>query len=780
MKFREQNARRRGVASCGGALIVVEAIQTAPRKTELVLAQLETLPPLAPVTARILSLTCDSQRGIRDLAQLVASDPSLTARVLSVCARLDVGVRTAGLTVEQAVGLLGFDAIRRITLASKVMEVFSAPRDASDGPGLDREEFWRHCLAVACAAQQVAASTGRVDPEEAFLYGLMHDLGKIALECALPKSYARVLRECRNSRVSLMEAEQAILGLDHTQAGRHLAERWGLPARLTEVIWLHHHAPEALPASVSHGWHVQVVQLANALVREQRIGFSGSERSGGRSSELAAGLGLSEDRRQEIAASLAEELERRAAWIGSEQTTSREVYLRALLKTSEELTEVNALLVQQNHQLRRTARYFEAMDGLHRGCAPGMAVREVCAQGAVALAAALRAEKSNEARVVVFVISEDGQWVDLGVSGERSDGRMEERPSDAPDETRDANTALELALCGAWLSPAGPGFKWIADRMRGALGPGTVWLVPIVTRKRWVGGALAVMSADEVASLRGESAELGALSGAIGLAVAQAQVHAGARQLADELAAANRRLADLGPELVRARSLSTIAAMASGAAHELNNPLAVISGRAQLLASQTENEALRRDLSMIASQAQACSDIVTELMEFATPASMTPEAVDPVELVEGLRSELASAGLLDASELVVESDAGGRAAWFDRGRLRLILRELIDNALAAMEEGPRRMTVKAGVDLTEENVVVLVADNGRGMTPEVRERAFDPFYSHRAAGRGRGLGLSKVQRWVEQGGGTIRLESEPGAGTQVELRLPIAGAAGRR
>ncbi len=758
----------------------MDATQTAQRKVEQVLAQLETLPPMAPVVTRILALTEDPQHRIRDLAQLVASDPSLTARVLSVCGKASVAARPCGLTAETAVGLLGFDAIRRITLASKVMEVFGVPRDPGDGPGLDREAFWRHCLAVACAARRIAESCAAgIDAEEAFLFGLLHDIGKIALDCALPKSYARVLRHCREARAEITDSERTILGVDHTVAGRHLAERWGLPPRLAEVIWLHHHPSEALPASVSRGRHVQVVQLADTMARELRMGFSGSERVTVSSAELAAGLGLEAARREEILATLAEELESRSAWIGSEQTTSREVYLRALLRTSEDLTEANALLGEQNQHLQRKGRYFAAMDGFHRSCAPGLAVREVCALGAEALREVLGHEVEASGDVVVFVTSEDGRWVDLGIGGDRAESRMEERPADAPDETADAATALSMGLCGAWLSPAGRGFDWIVDRVRGELGAGPVWLMPIVCRQRWVGGALAARSAEFVASIRAESAELGALSGAIGLAIAQAQAQAGARQLADELAAANRRLAELGPELARARALETIAAMAAGAAHELNNPLAVISGRAQLLAGQTENADVRRELGMVASQAQACSDIVTELMEFASPRPLVPEAVDLSELLGSLRAELAEAGLLDASQLAVEVGTGCPAAWFDKARLHAILRELIDNALAATEATERRTTVKAEGNLTEDSVVVLVTDTGRGMTAEVLRRAFDPFYSHHPAGRRRGLGLSKVQRWLQQGGGMIRLESEPGAGTRAEVRLPAIRSGGR-
>src|SRR5690606_35399741 len=81
---------------------------------------------------------------------------------------------------------------------------------------------------------------------------------------------------------------------------------------------------------------------------------------------------------------------------------------------------------------------------------------------------------------------------------------------------------------------------------------------------------------------------------------------------------------------------------------------------------------------------------------------------------------------------------------------------------------------KAAFDPSEEQVVVSVIDNGRGMTPDVVGRAMDPFFSHRPAGRGRGLGLARVRRWMLLGGGDVELESNSDVGTRVVLRLPAA------
>ena len=104
------------------------------------------------------------------------------------------------------------------------------------------------------------------------------------------------------------------------------------------------------------------------------------------------------------------------------------------------------------------------------------------------------------------------------------------------------------------------------------------------------------------------------------------------------------------------------------------------------------------------------------------------------------------------------------------------LAEVIDNALHATSPGKGHVAVHAAFDPYSSRVVVTVSDDGCGMDEETVKRAFDPFFSSKRAGRRRGMGLAKALRWVEASGGSIRLESRPGAGTRAILLLPAANA----
>ena len=148
------------------------------RRLELILRQIDTLPTLPAIAARLLSLTVDEEASAREVIELVKADQALTAKVLSMCRRADLGVRTDDLSVDRAVVLLGFNAIRNAVLSVKIFEAFAGREPDDPEPPtvrFEREAFWLHSLAVAVCAERLAvAHRGRPDvvAADAFVCGL--------------------------------------------------------------------------------------------------------------------------------------------------------------------------------------------------------------------------------------------------------------------------------------------------------------------------------------------------------------------------------------------------------------------------------------------------------------------------------------------------------------------------------------------------------------------------------------------------------------------------------
>jgi signal transduction histidine kinase len=269
--------------------------------------------------------------------------------------------------------------------------------------------------------------------------------------------------------------------------------------------------------------------------------------------------------------------------------------------------------------------------------------------------------------------------------------------------------------------------------------------------------------------------ELAVIASGWTLAMRTAQIREEARNLSEQLADSNRRLQDAQAEVLRSKTMITVGEMAAGAAHEMNNPLAVISGRSQLLASQLSDPKFKAAAHLIYEQSHRLSAIITELMSFAKPA---PPAQQPTELAEIVEHAVREAKVhndpADRQIKVTIGDVPKVAV--DPAQVSAAVAEVLGNAIQATDPASGRIEIQAAYDSYSSRVVVTVTDNGCGMDDDTLKRAFDPFFSAKPAGRRRGLGLAKALRWIEASGGSIRLESRPADGTRSIVLLPAAAA----
>jgi signal transduction histidine kinase len=211
----------------------------------------------------------------------------------------------------------------------------------------------------------------------------------------------------------------------------------------------------------------------------------------------------------------------------------------------------------------------------------------------------------------------------------------------------------------------------------------------------------------------------------------------------------------------------------------MNNPLAVISGRSQLLASTITDPKQKAMAHLIYEQSHRLSQIITELMDFAKPVPPAIVESDVAELVQrALHEAKAIPEHADRSVEVTFADVPPVAV--DVTQVVAAMVEVIDNALQATSDMPKprgKVEIHAAYDSYSSRVVLSVSDNGCGMDEQTLKRAFDPFFSFKSAGRRRGMGLAKALRWIEGIGGSIRLESHQNQGTRAVLLLPAVPSA---
>jgi signal transduction histidine kinase len=242
--------------------------------------------------------------------------------------------------------------------------------------------------------------------------------------------------------------------------------------------------------------------------------------------------------------------------------------------------------------------------------------------------------------------------------------------------------------------------------------------------------------------------------------------------LESEAAQVRRQIAarrHLESEQLRRLKLQALAELAAGAAHEINNPLAVISGQAQHLLKSEESLERAKALERIIAQCKRIHGVLTDLMFFARPPQPQKRTVRVSKIVDGVLKGLGRLALERQIELKRGEVPPRLMLQADPDMLGRALTGLLANALeAAPTDGWTRLSVRSVAGAVE----FLIEDNGPGLGPTEREHLFDPFFSGRSAGRGAGLGLSKVWRIAELHGGQVHFVSEPGQPTRFLLSLP--------
>jgi putative nucleotidyltransferase with HDIG domain len=208
----------------------------------------------------------DPASSARSVARIAASDPALAASLIRTVNSAALGVRRKITSVAEAVSFLGYSMVRSLVIRMRLQQVMPA-RDAR--AAYDAEDLWVHALAVAYAAEALADRCAGLDRGFVCTLGLLHDIGKLAINSYFPSS-AEEIRTASPERPeeSFLDRERRVLGADHAEIGAMLAAHWKLPADLVEAIrW--HHAPQDAPREMAEEVRraTILVHVANQLAK---------------------------------------------------------------------------------------------------------------------------------------------------------------------------------------------------------------------------------------------------------------------------------------------------------------------------------------------------------------------------------------------------------------------------------------------------------------------------------------------------------------------------------
>jgi putative nucleotidyltransferase with HDIG domain len=268
-------------------------------------AYIKNMPSLSTTMSKVLEVCNNPHTSSVDLNRVISLDPILVGRVLKLINSAYYGLEQQVTNLVRAVIMLGINTVKNLALSSAVMGNFKP----GEFQGLDSEGYWRHSLCVGVAAKLIARKRG-VDPkllEEYFTAGLLHDIGKIPLNAALPRGYLLAVKDADSRNIPLFQGETENLGLNHNEAGALVVKAWRIEGALGDAV-IHHH--NYTDYAGKHKDLLYTIVAANYFASFTEIGFSGSRHPHRPENMVWETLGLTWENVEEIRPVVDNEIEK--------------------------------------------------------------------------------------------------------------------------------------------------------------------------------------------------------------------------------------------------------------------------------------------------------------------------------------------------------------------------------------------------------------------------------------------------------------------------------------
>ncbi len=728
-------------------------------QVELVIRRLDSLSTLPSVAVKFFSRLLQSQFSPSDVADIIELDPALTAKTLSLIHQKDLSLSCEKFSLRQALGKLPAHMIRDAFFSIKVFGIF----DSVDNRVQLRKELALHTLAVACCAKDIAEIISpRINPQLVHCAGLLHDIGKLELEEAMPKSFARIVEEAKSTEASICTIEQKHLGLDHTIIGKRLAQKWHLPYQIALAIWLHHSDVVRISQSMPEARIAQVVQLADSIARQSGIGQSGSFDSPEPQEQIAQSLEINFEQLEQVRQKLPGTVRQKSEVLGLDLPNVAATYCDVVHTAAARLAHEHTELSLENRNLQSASSNFDFVKEFLlsiNSSAGAVDIAENFAArwqkfyqtGKVCLYLAPKAHSQSFEAVVVENLSQT-KMVYLNA------------PAEMP--------AIPEAIARDFaILDAHDYVGWLFEQLDVDFDLNQTKLMPLISGGKAIGAIVFELRYPADIELFQEKFRTAtSIAGSIlDVACSADEQQCFAEQFAQYLA----KPKDTHPLVTPESSLNALVEMAAGAAHELNNPLSVISGRAQLL-NETETEQGKKQLlKQIQDNADKISRIIEELMSFARPQEPRPAEMNVKQILDEAVQLTSQKTGVEHINIQIEVAEDVKSVFVDSAQVVSAIANVFSNAIESYTGSLGPVKVTAVVAESGKFVKLQISDLGCGMDAETLEKAAQPFFSAKPAGRKQGMGLAYAQRIIRLNKGKLGIMSRPGSGTTVTIMLPL-------
>lgn len=695
-------------------------------RNRLLLARLPTIPQ---ILLKLIELCQTDEAGMAELAKLIANDAGMTTRVLSVAnsAAYHRGGRNVGLV--QALSTLGSDMIKTLVISESVFQTFNSfPHSGST----DLRSFWKHSLTTAVMAREIAKITGYPQTEEAYLAGLLHDVGRLALLAAAPNEYG--FNFLAQDNENLCAVEHRTLQISHAEAGAWLIERWNLDSFMADSI-LYHHEVKAR------------VETAHPLIRIVHLAhFLGSQAP---DAPLVVDAGalckISDEDLLIIRQGAAAQVKMAAEDLGIDLSGVDDLVTPAAYTPPASVVDpVQQRLTEEVRNMALTAELAQSF-ARQKG---DVQLLDVVRQNARIL--------FDLEDTIILLMNGSGQAL-VGVSVGAQQQRLAEFSVALSGGGGIAESALQRRL--TFLGRDRGLLSLPEEQLLRVFGTENLVCVPLATGTRCLGMMVGGVAAWRIADLKRRERFLQSFG---------AQAATALKAATNDRDEIDQRIASVRKEY-RESSLRVV--------HEVNNPLAIIKNYLGVLDDKlSRQEPVTGELSILNEEIDRVGSIISEFAGTAPRVQKGSTEINRAvnDLVRLFRD---SKFLPPSVQIIARMPDQPSEIDGSSDTLKQILMNLIKNAVEALPTGGLITITNNGRILRDGRVFfeLCIKDTGPGIPAEVLANLFSPVRSSKA-GENRGLGLSIVHSLVKKLGGLINCQST-NVGTVFEILLPAGNAA---
>lgn len=240
---------------------------TKTEKIDEIISKTLDVPSNFLVALKVIEILKDDYLSIDEIEQFLSKDKGFTARFLRIANSPYYGLRRKIKSVKDALILIGVDTAKSLILATSSRYLYKRF-------GEFEQYLWEHSLAVGLFASLVSLTKGLIKPEEALASGILHDIGKVFLNNAMPELYQKVHEKIIQTGKSTIEIEEEILGVNHTEVGAAVAKKWNYPDEIDKVIEYHHTKPYPKKEDKKYETFCNLIRVSDQICLDLGIWFN--------------------------------------------------------------------------------------------------------------------------------------------------------------------------------------------------------------------------------------------------------------------------------------------------------------------------------------------------------------------------------------------------------------------------------------------------------------------------------------------------------------------------